>query len=43
MAPPKKKRPRDINVLAKFDARPELYPGGIEAMRRRFRDNPPTG
>ena len=26
-----------------IDTRPELYPGGIEAMRRRFRENPPTG
>ncbi len=27
----------------KIDARSELYPGGVVAMRRRFRDNPPTG
>ena len=27
----------------KIDARPELYPGGVVAMRRRFRENPPTG
>ncbi len=27
----------------KIDARHELYPGGIKAMRRRFREDPPTG
>ena len=27
----------------KIDARPELYPGGVVAVRRRFRENPPTG
>ena len=27
----------------KIDARPEFYPGGVVAMRRRFRENPPTG
>ncbi len=26
-----------------IDARPELYPGGIEVMRRGFRENPATG
>ena len=26
----------------KIDARPELYPGGVEAMRRRLREKPIT-
>ena len=26
----------------KIDTRPELYPGGVAAMRLRFRENPPT-